>query len=126
MSCWYPTGRSERHFEAGRQLKPARHLCHLGRDMGLNLLFGVGERGQDQVFENLDLARVQQALVEPDLLHVALAVKRDGDHPGPGAARHLGLVELGLHLGHALLHLLRLLHHVAKILHPSSPSSSGS
>ena len=29
----------------------------------------------------------------------------------------LGLVEFRLHLGHALLHLLRLFHHVAKILH---------
>ena len=49
--------------------------------------------------------------------HVALAVEGDLDHAAAGLARHLDPLELGLHLGHARLHGLGLLHHLAEILH---------
>src|SRR6185312_14399334 len=70
-----------------------------------------------------------------EALHLALAVDRHLHHAAARAAGDVHLVELGLHLGHARLQLLGLLHHLAEILHPSpfafqnrlsSPSDSSS
>src|SRR5690606_18858630 len=55
-----------------------------------------------------------------------LAVEGRLHHAAAGLAGHLELAELLLHLGHLGLHRLRLLHHLAQVLHRSSAPSSKS
>ena len=110
-------------FEPAGQSQAAGQLLHLGLGMGGHLLPRVVERSDQQVLENLDLLRIDDRLVELDLLYVALAVQRQLHHAAAGHPGHLDGGELLLHLGHFLLHLLRLLHELADILHASSPVS---
>src|SRR5262249_33969166 len=100
----------------------AGQLLHLLFGMGLDLAPGVSERGDDEIFEHLDLLGVDERLVDFDRLDVALAVQGHGDHAAAGEAGHLDGIELGLDLGDLLLHRLRLLHQLADILHGISSS----
>src|SRR5204863_4263679 len=76
--------------------------------------------GDDQIFQHLGLARIDDAFVDLQALHVALAVQGQLHHAAAGDAGHLDRFELGLHLGHLLLHLLGLFHQLADIFHRSS------
>src|SRR5215211_4340163 len=91
--------------------------------MGVDLGARVVEGGDQQILKHLDLFRVDDRLVDLDPLDVALAVQGQLHHAAAGHAGHLDGFELRLHLGHLLLHLLRLLHQLADVLHePSSPA----
>src|SRR5262249_54433389 len=87
---------------------------------------GVLGGREDEVLQDLDLRRVDQLGIDLHRAHLALAVERDRDHAAAGLAAHLHTLELGLHLGHAGLHRLGLLHELAEILHSSDSPSSGS
>src|SRR5207302_4268596 len=63
---------------------------------------------------------IDDTFVDLQALHVALAVQGQLYHDAAGDAGHLDGFELGLHLGHLLLHLLGLFHQLADILHKSS------
>ena len=82
--------------------------------------------GDDEVFEDLDLLGLRQRGVDlrPDQL--ALAVQRQHHKTAAGLSLDAGALHLRLHLGHAGLQLLGLLHHAGKILHGSVPSSLNS
>src|SRR5260370_21366939 len=126
----FRVGLSERQLHAFRQLEAAGQLLHLLLGVGGDFAPGVVERRNDPIFHHLDLVRVDQGLVELDLLQIALAVQVQLDHPAPGDAGHPDGFELRLHLGHLLLHRLRLFHQLADVFHiPSSSvlvSSTGS
>ena len=87
--------------------------------------------GDDQVFEDLALFRLEQRRVDPDRLHLALAGHGDGDEAGAGGAGDLKCGDLLLHGLHFGLQFLRLLHHAHEIAHrhrsqlSSSAASSG-
>src|SRR5579871_6994710 len=93
--------------------------------MGFDLVLGVLGGGADQVFQDFHLGRIDGLGVDLDRTHVALAVEGDPDHAAAGLARHLRPLELGLQFGHARLHGLGLLHHLAEILHQLSSTCSG-
>src|SRR4029079_8796565 len=58
--------------------------------------------------------------------HLPVAVRRHPREAPAGLSLDAGALHLRLHLGHAGLQLLGLLHHAGKILHGSVPSSLNS
>src|SRR5262245_31226920 len=93
-----------------------------GFDLELGL--GIFMRGDDQILDDLLFLGLEQALIDIDIGHPALAVERHLDEPAARLAGHCGRFELRLHLLHACLKLLYLLHHIAEILHGVSSSLS--
>src|SRR5262249_37183320 len=85
-------------------------------DLGLGILGG----GDDEILQDLDLGRIGELGIDLQTLHLAFAVERDLDHAAARLAGHLDALELGLHLRHAALHRLGLLHQLSEILHASS------
>src|SRR6185436_624881 len=69
----------------------------------------VVDRRQDQVLQHADIILRHDFRIDRDLLQVLVAVDRDGDHAAAGGGLHGELRHFTLQ---ALLHLLRLLHHV--------------
>src|SRR5436305_2158043 len=88
--------------------------------MSVDLGARIVEGGNDQILQHLGLARIDDAFVDLQALHVTLAVQGELHHSAAGDAGHLHGFELGLHLGHLLLHLLGLFHQLADIFHRSS------
>src|SRR6516165_6701814 len=118
--------RSERQLDAARQLQAARELMHLLLSVSGYFSPGIVECGDDQILQHLDLFRVDQRLIDLHLVKITLDVQSQLNSAATGDANHLDNLELGLHLGHLLLHRLRLLHQLADILHMSSSSIVGS
>src|SRR5690242_21242925 len=79
-------------------------------------------RGDEQVLDDLGLARLHHRVVNFYGLQIALGGERDGDHAAAGGALHGDAVELGLERLHLRLKLRRLLHHAHEV-HQSSLSS---
>src|SRR5439155_20811011 len=77
--------------------------------------------GADQILQPTDVVFRHDLRVDFDRLHQLGAVDDDGDHPAAGVALD---AQLGHLLLQALLHLLRLLHHLLHLLdvHISSTS----
>src|SRR5215472_2264501 len=115
--------RSERQLDAARQLQATRELMHFLLGMSRDFSPRIVECGDDQILQHLDLFGVDQRPIDFHLLKIALAVQRQLDSATAGDTDHLDSLELGLHLGHLLLHRLRLLHQLAEIFHVSSSSA---
>jgi hypothetical protein len=85
---------------------------------------GIGMGGDDQILENLLLFGLEQARIDIGPRERTFAIERDLDEPAARLPDDRHLAELCLHVLHAGLHLLDLLHHGAKILHRSPQSFS--
>src|SRR5205085_2441816 len=110
----------KRQFHPTGEGEPAGQLLHLRLGMGVDLRPCVIEGGHDQILQDLGFGRVDHRFIHLQSLQVALAVERQLHHAAAGDAGHLDGFELGLHLGHLLLHLLGLFHQLADIFHKSS------
>src|SRR6185312_396331 len=127
IGCLLEQTTLERQLHPRRQLHAAGDLLHLARHHRVDLAFGVAMRGDDQVLQHLRIRRIDKLRVDVDLPQVALAVQRYTHEAGARLAVDLQRLELRLHFLHAGLHLRRLLHQTAKVLHRSgSISSEGS
>src|SRR5512134_3548169 len=60
-------------LQARRQRQTAGHLLHLGLQRRVELAFGIAGRGDNEILEDLRLVRLDEARIDADLLHVALA-----------------------------------------------------
>ena len=101
-------------------------LCIFSCSSRLDLGLGVGMGGDDEVLQDLDLLGLEQRGVDLHPDQLALAVQRQHHEAAAGLPLDAGALHLSLHLGHAALQLLGLLHHAGKILHGSVPSSLNS
>jgi hypothetical protein len=75
----------------------------------------VAHRGEDEVFEHLDVIGVDDFGCDVHRLHVTRAGDDDLDHAATGRALDGGLGERVLRRGHVGLHLLHLLHHLVEL-----------
>src|SRR3954454_10964173 len=102
-----------------RQLHARRqHSAHLARRLFVGLAMGVVQGGDDEILQHHDVLFRDDLGIDRDRLHLLRAVHADGDHAAARVAFDAG----GRHvLLQALLHLLRLLHHVLDV-HISSTS----
>src|SRR5437016_5686092 len=89
-----------------------RHLllCHF-----LRLLEGFIDCGDDEILEHLYVIGVDHFFLYLDLQKLLFAVHGDRHHPPACLSRDALPLQLGLHLGHLLLHLLHLFHHPLEI-----------
>src|SRR6266849_4876483 len=101
--------------ETGGQAQPAGDRLHLFRGQLLRCLHSLVDRGHDQVLKHLC---VRSGGGVDRNRHDLLRAR--GHHPHRATARACldGLaLELGLDLGHAVLHLLDLAQHLHRVLH---------
>ena len=82
----------------------------------------LGDGGDHEVLEHLDVVGIDGAGIDLDRLQVAVAGDGGGDHAAAGGAGHLGRRDLGLRLLHRGLHLLHLPQHLL-LVHDSSSIS---
>src|SRR6185295_17702576 len=82
------------------------------------LAVGVVEGGDDEILQHLDVVFRDHLGIDLQLLHLLRAVDDDSDHAAAGVALD---AQIGHLLLQALLHLLRLLHHLLNV-HISSTS----
>src|SRR5262245_20964173 len=119
MSCsrtfelYMGPGRLEGEVDAARQA--SQRLFHVRFRGALRLTDG----GDDQVFEQRDVAVLECILTDLQLLQHLATVDDCGHDPAARTCFEALVGELLLHFVHLLLHLLRLLHQVAKALHAS-------
>src|ERR1700675_4476859 len=78
-------------------------------------------RGDDEIFHDLLFLRLDEAIVDLDPPHLALAGKAHADKPATRDALDLQLVELCLHGFHLGLELSRLLHQAEEVCHVTTP-----
>src|SRR5262249_55028474 len=105
-----------------RQAQATAQAAHATADRA-HLLLGqlpyrlghVVRRGQYEVFQRLDIVRVDRLGIDVDRSELARAGGRDRDQAATRGAGHLGLAQLGLSVGELLLHLLRLLHELLQV-----------
>src|ERR1700722_8184325 len=113
-----PTSRAagSRSEQAGRKPQAGGQLRHVGCRRLPRLLERVVAGGEGQVGEQLG-AFLERLRLDGNREDLLMAVSGDRHHTasrGPGDGH---VVELLLHLGHAGLHLLELLHHLLLVLH---------
>src|SRR5690606_17326026 len=87
----------------------------------LGPLLGLGDRGEHQVFEHLDVARIHDGRIDPDLADATPAIGRDRDHPAAARAGDRLVRELRLELAQMGLHLLAHLQNLLKTRHGRRP-----
>ena len=120
MICQRSDERCSKQLEAGRQRQPAGEALHLVLHHRLRLAARVRMRGDEQVFDDLLLLRLEQRVVDRNTLELALGAQPDGDQGAAGASLDLDLLELRLHLLQLRLQLGCLLHHSHEIGHVGS------
>src|SRR4029079_11507186 len=109
-----------KRFQAWRQREAAGQVFHLFLQQRFGLAPRVGMCGDQQVFNDFFLARLDQGIVDLDAFHVTLRSELHADQPASGGALDLDLVELRLQRLHFRFQLRRLLHHAHEIGHYSS------
>src|ERR1043166_4650927 len=127
---------NSRYFELCTRARRSERQVEAARDLGIGLghlllrgALRLADRRDHQVLEQRDVLLVEDLRGEFQLLQHLLAVHDGLDEPAAGRGLVALLGQLGLELAHLLLHLLRLLHHVAEALHwprsPPRPARSG-
>src|ERR1700733_14339591 len=102
--------------QAGRKTQAGGQLRHVGRRGRARLVEGVIAGGENQVGEQLHTL-FQGLGLDGDREDLLVPVRGDRHHSAPGGPGDGDVFELLLHLGHAGLHLLELLHHLLLVLH---------
>src|SRR5215203_3168972 len=100
------------------EFQPRHQAAHLRGEFFLDLAVGVVDRGEDHVLQHLDVLFRHHLGVDLQRLQLLVAVDDDRDHAAAGGRLD---AEFGHLLLKALLHLLRLLHHLLDV-HISSTS----
>src|SRR3984885_11824897 len=100
-----------------RQAQSAGQRLHFFLHRGLRLAPRVIVRGDQQVFEDFALLRLDQRGVDLYRLHFHLGGHAHGDEAAARDAFDLDVAEFFLHRLHLRLQLRRLLHHAEKISH---------
>src|SRR3954469_6199538 len=100
-------------FHAGRE-----HATHLLGHLFIRFAMRVIDRGDDHILQHLDLFLRDHFRIDLEGLNLLRAIDGDGDHAAAGVALD---AQFGHLLLQALLHLLRLLHHLLDV-HISSTS----
>src|SRR5262245_55893004 len=114
--------RSEQ-LEPWRQREAPGDLLHLRLARSFGLALGVLERSDDQVLQHLGLVGLDEARVDLERASLELAVERHPDQAPTRLAYNLEVGEVLLHLLHAALNLLGLLHHFHEVHGGSLPMS---
>src|SRR6266550_5557125 len=105
----------EREFEG--EIQPACQSSHFCLREFAGFLLHLVDGNENQILEHLDILRIGNTRVDFHTGNGALAVGLDGDHAPTGCRRDGLLFQLGLHLLHARLHLLRLLEDLTEVCH---------
>src|ERR1700682_269151 len=99
------------------EVKTPSELAHLALRQLTGFLLRLVDGDEHQILEHLDVFGIGHARVDSDARDSPLSVSFDGHHAAPRRSGHGLLFQLGLHLLHASLHLLRLLENLRKISH---------
>ena len=98
-----------------------QHAAHLLRHLLVGLAVRVVDGRDDQVLQHLDVVLRDDLGIDLERLQLLRAVDDDGDHAAAGGGLD---AQLGHLLLQALLHLLRLLHHLLNLLRVHISSTS--
>src|SRR5258708_3090556 len=104
-----------------RQTKSAGQRLHLLLHGGFRLAPRVVMRGDQKIFENLALVRLDQRRIDLHRLYFHLRGHAHADKAAARNALDLDLAEFFLHRLHLRLQLCRLLHHAEKVSHEPVP-----
>src|SRR6202171_492346 len=99
------------------EVESPSELSHLALRELAGFFLGLVDGDEHQILQHLDVLGIRHARVDPDARARPLAVSFDRHQAAPGRSCHGLLFQLGLHLLHARLHLLRLLENLRKISH---------
>ena len=107
-------GIGQRHasYMPGQLHARRHHAAHLLRHRLVGLALRVVDRRDDQILQHLDVVFRDDLGIDLERLQLLGAVDDDGDHAAAGGAFD---AQLGHLLLQALLHLLRLLHHLLNL-----------